>query len=492
MIALYTNKPEYTNDMAEVVRAYLGFAEIEFVDAPLKANRNEPFDMNIIVDQARACAEATVLRAGGEPVLVSKEIKPAGEGASALYIKKQEKRAAKIAVFRALRQALPQSALPWGALTGIRPTKLFRELVEEKDKEFALQVFNEEFDVALDKTCLAAQIVDVQYPVLASLSEKDIDVYIGIPFCKSRCLYCSFASEVAGKDGVPQDYLRALHEDIAAGAEMVRQGGYSTRCLYIGGGTPTTLTIGQLEELFACVLGAYGGFTQEITVEAGRPDTVDKQKLACLRALGVTRISLNPQSMNAHTLARIGRAHAPEDIVRAYGEAREVGFTNINMDIIAGLPGESITDMEHTLDAIERMRPENLTVHTLAIKRSSRLKERMQEYPLPEAGEVERMLGMSADRARAMGMQPYYMYRQKYMRGNFENIGFALSGKECWYNIDMMEETVSILAHGAGAMSKRVFAGKEMRVERIPAPKDIRTYCEKLPRLLAEKDRLFL
>ena len=225
-------------------------------------------------------------------------------------------------------------------------------------------------------------------------------------------------------------------------------------------------------------------------MEAGRPDTITPEKLRVLKDCGVSRISINPQTMQDKTLRTIGRFHTGEDIRRAFAQAREAGFTSINMDVIAGLPGETLADFASTLTQIREMGPENLTVHTLAIKRSSRLKERLEEYPLPDGETAEAMVRLGAEEAARMGMEPYYMYRQKYMNGNLENVGYARPGTECMYNIDMMEETVSILAHGAGAMTKRVYGG-ENRVERLPNPKDVPTYFAKLPRLFERKQALF-
>ena len=209
-----------------------------------------------------------------------------------------------------------------------------------------------------------------------------------------------------------------------------------------------------------------------------------------LREHGVQRISINPQSMNDDTLCGIGRAHTADDVERAFSLARSIGFPVINMDLIAGLPGEHVDDFCGSLQRVQRLSPENMTVHTLAIKRSSRLIERLDEYPLPTASDVEQMLSAGAETAQSLGMQPYYMYRQKYMSGNLENVGYAKQDSICMYNIDMMEETTNIMAHGASAMSKRVF-GYENRVERIPNPKDVKTYFDKLPTILLEKRALF-
>ena len=225
-------------------------------------------------------------------------------------------------------------------------------------------------------------------------------------------------------------------------------------------------------------------------MEAGRPDTITEEKLAVLRAAGADRVSINPQSMNEKTLRLIGRSHTPEEIQTAFQLARDAGFASINMDLIAGLPGETEDDMRRTLAAVAALAPDNLTVHTLALKRSSRLVEKLEEYPLPEAEAAEAMVRHGAETARALGMRPYYMYRQKYMRGNLENVGYALPGLECVYNIDMMEDTTSIMAHGAGAMTKCIYDA-ERRVERVPNPKNIETYIAKVDRLAEEKRRLY-
>ncbi len=489
MVVLHTNKEEYRNDIAEVIRAYLGMVEIR-PDADGTAPEGYTLEVELF-EGPQPHVTARGRKVAGLPAAVyARNIDLPYD--SLLLRKRQEKRALKIAAFRVLRQLEPETVLPWGSLTGIRPTKLLRELAEDVGEAEACRMFREEFDVHPEKTALAASIVRAQRDILLSAQPKDVDVYIGIPFCKTRCLYCSFASEVVGDRGVPEPYLNALFRDIQLGAQLMREGGYRIRSTYVGGGTPTVLSADQLRALLSHAQSCYGGFGLELTVEAGRPDTIDRNKLCVLREMGVGRISLNPQSMQAQTLVRIGREHTPEDILSAYRLARDTGFNCINMDIIAGLPGETIEDVRRTLDSISALAPENLTVHTLAVKRSSRLKEQIEAYPLPSPEEADRMVTLGEQCAAGLGMHPYYMYRQKYMRGNLENVGYALPDKDCIYNIDMMEEATNIIAHGAGAMTKRVFLGRDLRVERIPAPKDIATYMEKLVVLDAQKRALFL
>ena len=474
-ISLYTNTTFY-NDIAEELRL--------FTDAAVVcAEAAEQADVTVLLDGWTAAARAR-LDAGDASYTYTH---PAVSG-SPLVVKRYQKRCVKIAAFRMMRKLYP-TATPWGSLTGIRPTRLYRELLEE-GSEAADAMMLDAFDVTPDKLRLAKTITAVQQPILAAQSPKDVDVYIGVPYCRTRCLYCSFGSVVRDAKTDMRSYLDALKRDIAYGAAIVRDAGYTLRSMYMGGGTPTVLTAAELEEVLTFALDAYGGCGREFTVEAGRPDTIDAEKLRLLKDLGVGRISINPQSMNADTLARIGRSHSPESIPEIFAISREIGFENINMDVIAGLPGEDAAYMQRTLSAILSLRPDSLTVHTLAIKRSSRLKQCLEQYPLPDAATAEEMTRMGARAAAEMGMRPYYMYRQKYMRGNLENVGYATPGKECIYNVDMMEETTSIMAHGAGAMSKRIFGG-EHRVERIPNPKDVPTYINKLEWLENEKRKLF-
>lgn len=491
MVRLYTNRPGFFNDIAEEIRLFFPEPEVVPLEeaGPLAPGDGEASVILELGETWRAHAKAAQMQDG---ILRREEytyIHPPVEG-NQLVQKRYEKRCVKIAMFRALCRLFPEAKLPWGSLTGIRPTRLLRELVEGEGPEEAKRIMQEEFDVSLDKLRLCAEINAAQAPVLREQTPRDLDVYIGIPFCATRCLYCSFLSQVRGPKTDMAAYLAALQADIRMGAALMQEAGYKLRAMYVGGGTPTVLTRDELAQVLECALDAYGGYGRELTVEAGRPDTITREKLTLMRDLGVGRISINPQTMNGETLARIGRQHTPADIRACYAMARDVGFDSINMDLIAGLPGEDVADMTRTLEEIQRMAPENLTVHTLAIKRSSGLKAHLAEYPLPSAKAVEQMVGMGRLTAARMGLIPYYMYRQKYMRGNLENVGYAKPGAICLYNVDMMEETTSILAHGAGAMSKRIFGG-ECRVERIPNPKDIETYINKLPAINRQKRSLF-
>jgi oxygen-independent coproporphyrinogen-3 oxidase len=267
----------------------------------------------------------------------------------------------------------------------------------------------------------------------------------------------------------------------------MRDKGLALRAVYVGGGTPTALAVDSFRQVMEAMTAYFPG-AREVTVEAGRPDSITREKLQIIKDAGGERISINPQSMKAETLQRIGRDHTPDQTLAAFELAREMGFASINMDVIAGLPGETVEDFAYTLSCIEKLRPESLTVHTLALKRASLL--RLWEWPLPDGDQTARMVRLGAEAARGMGLSPYYLYRQKYMAGNQENVGYALCGKECLYNVDIMEETTSILAVGAGAISKRIIGG-EGRIERAPNVSNIETYVQRIGEMENRKAALW-
>lgn len=479
MVQLITDVPQYSNDIAEEIRMFLGLVPVTETQEP-----DTEIVLHVSLNPEKRLASARI-STDDKPVLISYSFDPSDP----LDRKRQEKRAIKRATY-ALMQRIRPTEMPWGSLTGIRPTKLLRELCERSGEQEAVRAFTEDFSVRIDKLRLAATINAVQKPILSSVRPNDIDIYIGIPYCKTRCLYCSFGAEIA-KAGAVEEYLPLLYRDIENGARLIKEGGYQVRAVYFGGGTPTVLSAEQLDALLTHYENTYSGYGQECTVEAGRPDTITREKLAVLRSHGVRRISINPQTMSDTTLKTIGRMHTAAQIKDAFSLAREIGFDSINMDLIAGLPGETVSDMEHTLSEIKALRPDNMTVHTLAVKRSSRLIDRLEEFPLPPRESVERMVDMGFEASREIGLWPYYMYRQKYQNGNLENVGYAVKDKLCIYNVDMMEETVSIMAHGAHAMTKRVYASHN-RVERISNPKDVATYGAKLEQLDRQKRALFL
>ncbi|MGO5542685.1 coproporphyrinogen dehydrogenase HemZ [Blautia sp. HCP3S3_H10_1] len=378
--------------------------------------------------------------------------------------------------------------LPWGNLTGIRPAKLAMGMIESgmKNTEVA-QEMRDRYLVSAKKTALAITIANRERAILQDIDyEHGYSLYVGIPFCPSICLYCSFSSyplKIWQKR--VDEYLDALCLEIRETAKMMKN--YKLDTFYIGGGTPTTLEPDQLRRLLN-QLGESFGFDGlvEFTIEAGRPDSITRQKLEAIREFPVTRISVNPQTMNQETLEIIGRRHTVAQTIEAFKLARELDYNNINMDLIVGLPGEDISKVKHTLEKVKELSPDSLTVHSLAVKRAARLnmfKDRYQEMTFENNQEI---MDLTQQTAYSMEMGPYYLYRQKNMKGNFENVGYAKVDKAGIYNILIMEEKQPIIALGAGGSSKLVFDhGK--RIERVENVKDVTSYIARIDEMIERK-----
>ncbi|MBQ2614506.1 MAG: coproporphyrinogen dehydrogenase HemZ [Clostridia bacterium] len=382
---------------------------------------------------------------------------------------------------------------PWGILTGIRPAKIATNLLlEGKSKEEILLHFIKECETTPEKAALAYEIACRELAIEKQMEKNGISIYIGIPFCPTRCLYCSFVTcgtRQAAK--LIPDYVTALKKEIAYVGDLLSKHNRRIETVYMGGGTPTTLSAEQLETLFCQMEASFDlKFCKEFTVEAGRPDTITPEKLEVLKKHGAERISINPQSMKQETLNRIGRAHTPEQIREAVKMARIFDFSCINMDVIAGLPGESLTDFCDTLKEVEELSPENTTVHTMSIKRSSRLHEYLKDYPLTPAQEVAEMVDFSQEFLRKQGKHPYYLYRQKNQLGNLENVGYAKEGFDSLYNIYIMEEIQTILALGCGGVTKTVNRDTN-RIERIFNVKEPQDYLLRLDEMLERKASVF-
>ncbi|MBP5598845.1 MAG: coproporphyrinogen dehydrogenase HemZ [Lachnospiraceae bacterium] len=380
--------------------------------------------------------------------------------------------------------------LVWGDLTGIRPTKIPRKLLEEgKSDSEIIKYMQDTYFVSDEKANLSIDIAKREIEILKPLREKGYSIYIGIPFCPTTCLYCSFTSNPIAKwrDRV-SDYLSALEKEIKFVSE--KRKGKTIDTIYIGGGTPTTLNAEELDRLLTMIDDNLDvSKLLEYTVEAGRADSITLDKLKVLKAHNVTRISVNPQTMNQKTLDIIGRRHTVEDVIRAFNDARSEGFTNINMDIILGLPEEGIKEVSHTLEEIEKLNPDSLTVHSLAIKRASRLNEWILQNGYATMINTAETMKCASDSAMRMGMHPYYLYRQKNMAGNFENTGYSKEGCYGIYNILIMEELEPIVALGPGSVSKILTKeGKPVRSDNV---KDVSLYIEKIDEMLDRKDKLF-
>ncbi len=381
---------------------------------------------------------------------------------------------------------------PWGILDGIRPVKLAAKLLKAcESPEIAVDSFMREYGVRREKAELAVKIARIEMPIIDSMNPKGISLYIGIPFCPTRCLYCSFVSNSGAKIAklIPE-YLNCLKKEIAYTADIIRANGNIVESVYIGGGTPTTLSADMLDKLFDSIYTSFDlSHSKEFTVEAGRPDTVTKDKLKMIKKYGIDRISINPQTMNESVLKIIGRNHTPDDIRSAMHLARECEINTINMDIIAGLPGETLDMFKYTIEEVERLNPENTTVHTMSIKRSSKLNETLSEYNLTDGNQVAQMVDFARETVALNGKNPYYLYRQKNMLGNLENVGYAKPGTESLYNIYIMEEVQTIISLGCGGVTKTVDRTTD-RIERIFNVKEPKDYIERIDEMLHRKDVL--
>lgn len=406
--------------------------------------------------------------------------------------KRLMKRIIKRSLFKLL-QRNNKAKVPWGILTGIRPTKIVHELLNmDFSEEKILSILTNDYCIDNSKATLLLNVAKTEHKFVYPIDETKISLYISIPFCPTRCLYCSFPSNPLKQSAhLVDSYVDALCNEIQGVAKLIKEAGKKVQTIYIGGGTPTTLSVSQFARIFNTIKFSINlDYLEEFTVEAGRPDTIDYEKLMFLKRENVTRLSINPQTMSNGTLKTIGREHTVEELVKSYKMAVEIGFENINMDIIIGLPGEDSNIVKHTMEELQKLSPTNLTVHTLAIKRASRLKEEEEEYGLAEQEEVMDMLQITQNYAEIMGLKPYYMYRQKHMVGNLENIGYAKPEYECIYNIQIMEEKQSIIALGAGAVSKFTFPS-ENRLERVPNVKNLEHYLGRVDEMI-ERKRNFL
>ena len=483
MIWIRTDEPGFFSDLGDVLRLFYGDVAVSLTEGDTVFEHRFTDADGLWTDAWASQGRRSVLS------------RPAFDGAP-LAVKRLRKRQVKQALYDLLKD-LTGMRPPWGSLTGIRPTRLLYEAMEAgMGLEDAVAWVEDAFDVSLDKARLLGDIARMQ----AGLREAPpdcFDLYVGIPFCKTRCSYCSFSSGEIGDGSLVEPYVRALLREIELCRALMAEAGMRLRAGYVGGGTPTAISRSDLERVLAAAQAAFPGAV-EWTVEAGRPDTIDADKLRMLRDRGVTRISVNPQTFSDDTLRRIGRAHTGRETVDAYRLARDLGFDDINMDIIAALPGEGVADFAHTLRVVRDLAPDSVTVHSLAVKRSSRLHEQLavagNGYGQVSREGAAEMIDMARTELTAGGWRPYYLYRQKYMAGNLENVGYARPGKACLYNIGNMEETVSVLALGAGAITKWLFdpRSRDLRIERAPNVRNIGEYISRVDEMAARKRAVIL
>lgn len=494
MITVLLDKAEFEYDIHSLVKAFYPKEEV-YVSTKDKEKKEEPVHYHMDVQFAP------------EEIIFSwKRVEASEDNANQTGItkcvavddtnRKETKNSLKRTLYRLLSEYTGVE-LPWGNLTGIRPTKIPMALLEEgKSEEEIARYMKKTYFTSDEKIKLSIEIAERELELLHKLDyEEGYSLYIGIPFCPTTCLYCSFTSySLAAWKNRMDEYLDALEKELDYTA--VKFAHKKLNSIYIGGGTPTTLNPQQLDRLIRKIKCSFDlSDLVEFTVEAGRPDSITREKLMVLRNHGISRISINPQTMKQETLDLIGRHHTVQQTIDSFNLARELGFDNINMDLIVGLPGESLSDVADTMEVIRKLAPDNLTVHSLAIKRAARLNIQRERYQDFEIVNTADHIALTSKVAEEMGLFPYYLYRQKNMAGNFENVGYAAPGKAGVYNVLIMEEKQSIVACGAGASTKRVWVQPNPdgthRIERAENVKDVAQYIARIDEMIERKSRLF-
>jgi len=466
MIKVKLNNSEFNYDVYQMINLFFLFADIKFVE--------ENYDFNIEVEE-------TIVKVQKGPESFEYKVDK--------YYKLKDE--VKKAVFLYFSKRTTNQ-LPWGTLIGIRPSKKALELLQEGfSDEAIIEQFKEKYVTREDKSRLCIDVAKFERNIV-NTNKDNISVYIGMPFCPTRCLYCSFASNpIESCSDIVEPYLKALSHEISEISDYIKAKKLNIECVYFGGGTPTSVNDEQFEFIMKCI---YEAFTQsnnvrEFTVECGRPDSITFKKLTTMKKYGVHRISINPQTMNDDTLKLIGRTHSVDSVIEKFDMARKLGFDNINMDLIVGLPGEKISHIIKTCDKISQIKPDSITIHGLSIKRASKLHENMlnnYRFVIPGQEELNQMYEHTVELSKKLEMKPYYMYRQKNMVGNMENVGYKTPGKEGIYNIQMIEEKQTIIALGADAVCKVVFL-EENRHERFANTKDVREYIKRIDEMIQKK-----
>ncbi|MBQ7341337.1 MAG: coproporphyrinogen dehydrogenase HemZ [Oscillospiraceae bacterium] len=424
----------------------------------------------------------TAITYGGKTVRAVKRLKAKDETV------RSRRQTLQQSLYLAAVQLLPEPA--WGALAGVRPTKIStRHLLEGGSRASADKLLKDVYYVTAPRRSLALDCSESTVKAASLLDKNDLSLYIGIPFCPTRCTYCSFVSRSIGKrTELLEPYLEALYREMSVTGKLLESSGKKIRTIYIGGGTPTTLDSAQITELLNRVQDSFDlSRCIEFTVEGGRPDTLNEEKLRAIYKHGADRMSINPQTMLDHVLKACGRPHTAQDVVNRYHEAVQAGFQAINMDLIAGLPQDDLEGFCRSLDQVAGLNPANITVHTLALKKGADLFE--SKAGLPEGSAVSQMVEYANKTLSSLGYKPYYLYRQKYMSGSFENVGWSRDNLDCLYNIYMMEELHTILSLGGGGMNKVNLPGGAL--ERFHNPKFPEQYIEQIDSVLAQKEELF-
>lgn len=469
-VVVKLNNLDYRYDVYQMINIFLSFRDIKFDD--------ENFTYEVIVDEDKVIINSQYL---SREYILDKKLKLKEELKIILYKYFQE---------------ITGKNMPWGTLIGIRPSKrAMNMIIEGKSEEDIIKYFKEVTLTSEEKAKLCIDVARREMKYM-NPSKDMVSIYIGMAFCPTRCLYCSFAANPIGKfkANIVQEYINALNKEIIEISKYVKEHNLKIHTVYFGGGTPTSVNDDQFNQVMKNIYEGFllNGDVSEFTVECGRPDSISSAKLDTMKKYSVSRISINPQSMNDETLKLIGRNHTAEDIIRVFNEARKLGFKDINMDMIIGLPGEKLKHVEKTLNYIKKLKPDSFTIHGLSVKRASRLYENIinnVKYEIAPQEELNKMFLATSMLAKEMNMYPYYMYRQKNMVGNMENIGYAHSDKESIYNIEMMEDKETIIALGADAVTKVVYIDDD-KLERFANIKDVREYVNRIDEMIHKKIEL--
>lgn len=507
---VFLSRVGYENISSEMFHLHkLFFEDVTLTDDSAGADEADyRWNLDVAEKEGKLTARVELFRQGEAPFRWERvAVRPSGATVD------ERKRAFRRTVCSAMLQALQDATgleQPWGILTGVRPTKLMHNLLQKHDRAEARRILQEEYLVTERKAELLTEIAERQLKVIPDLFrlDREVSVYIGIPFCPTKCAYCTFpAYDIRGNNGSVASFLEGLHYEIRETGRWLKQAGLRVTTIYWGGGTPTSIEAHEMDALFETLHASFPALSsvRELTVEAGRPDTITPDKIDVMRKWNVDRISINPQSFTQSTLDAIGRHHTVTETVEKFKLARELGMNNINMDLIIGLPNEGMKELEHSLAETEKLLPESLTVHTLSFKRASKMTQNKDAYEVAERDEIGDMMARATEWTEVHGYVPYYLYRQKNILGNLENIGYSLEGRESLYNILMMEERQTIVGLGCGAVSKVLFprsarddsedseeAGGEapQRIERFPNPKEPSVYNQAYKEYVDKKLRL--
>lgn len=489
MVYVYLKGHDFRYEVFELLRLFFDDNDIKFIEnnalvddqSILIENRLNDFNDSISVETTIIKNNNIIARDVIEDVKYLQKDKK--------EIKKKLKVLVKKSILRNLTK-INNKKVPWGVLTGIRPNKIVHELLDRgNDFKSIFNVLTNDYLISTENAKLLINIAKRERKYVYPVKENSFSLYVGIPFCPTRCLYCSFPSHSLERYGnLIHNYTEKLIYEIKNVGKLLDDKIINT--VYIGGGTPTAIPTKNLEKIIKTIYKVFGqSIINEFTVESGRPDTINHENLSMLKENKVNRISINPQTMNDETLKLIGRKHTSKDIIDKYFLAKKIGFDSINMDLIVGLPGETEKHIEKTMKEIKKLNPDNLTIHTMAIKRASEIKQKILNYNLLDQNTLENMIKITKKFTEEMNLKPYYMYRQKQILGNFENIGYAKEEKECIYNIMIMEERETIIATGAGATSKFYFPYIN-RIERVPNVKNIVEYLNRIDEMIERKKKI--